>query len=946
MPNLEGNFLKPIPMKTKWLSVLIATSTLALGYQGLRLWQGDQVDFNTEIKPLLNRKCISCHGGVKRAGEFSLLFRQDAVNTKGKSGKIAIIPGDADHSEFIRRITSHDPEERMPKKEDPLTSDEIKLLTQWIDEGAQWGDHWAFVPPKEVKVPKSGLFAGFFDWIFGDKASEWAKNNIDYFVWDKLKAQDLAPSPEAEKATLLRRVSLDLTGLPPSRQLLDNFLKDTRPNAYEIVVDSLLASPQYGERWAGVWLDIARYSDTKGYERDDSRTIWKYRDWLINAFNDDKPYNQFLTEQLAGDLLPNPTDNQLIATAFHRNTMTNDEGGTDNEEFRTAAVLDRVSTTWETLQSTTFACVQCHSHPYDPFRHEEFYKFLAFFNNTRDEDTFSDYPLLRTLNKSDDSTLNLLTKWIHTNISPAQAKQTQQFIKTWQPAYNSLVTDKFVKSELIDTKYLGIQNEGSARLAKVNLTGRNQLLYRYQSNKPGGTFKVSLDSLNGRVIQQTKIDTTGRKGWTFVLLDLPAVSGVHDVYFSAINPKLKGLEDYTISFDWMAFGKDFVPSKDKKGYEVATKQFWDLMNTKPEVVTPIMMENPADMARKTQVFERGNWLAKGKVVQPDIPASLGGLPKEYPRNRLGLAMWMTSKQNPLTARTAVNRFWEQLFGTGLVETLEDFGTQGLTPANPELLDYLSLRFMNEYKWSMKQLLKEIVLSATYRQDSKASPELLEKDPYNRLMARGPRIRLSAEQVRDQSLAISGLLSEKMHGKSVMPYQPDGVWQSPYNGRTWEQNYDEDGYRRALYTYWKRTSPYPSMLMFDGASREVCMARRIRSNTPLQALVTLNDPAFIEAAKQLAIRMETEAKGNYESQIRYGYQLAMAHDVNAQKMAILKRLYTNTLQNFKKHPDEAMALLSICPDDDKRYWPKDIPARATLLTIANTIMNLDEFITKE
>lgn len=916
----------------------------AFGVVAWSFWHSDKVDYNTQIKPIFNKNCIVCHGGVKQAGKMSLLFRSEAIQ-KGKSGKLCIVPGDASASELIRRIKSTDPDLRMPKKGEPLKAEEIELLEKWIDQGAVWGDHWSYVPLKAIEVPKPNrLFAGFFDLFSSDETKNWPKNEIDYFVLDKLKSEDLKPTAEAQKATLLRRVSLDLTGLPPSKEILERFLKDTRPNAYEVAVDSLLVSPRYGERWAGLWLDIARYSDTKGYERDDSRTIWKYRDWLIKAFNEDKPYNTFLTEQLAGDLLPNPTDEQLIATAFHRNTMTNDEGGTDNEEFRTAAVLDRVNATWETLQSTTFACIQCHSHPYDPFRHEEYYKFLAFFNNTRDEDTNADYPLLRTLTQSDDSTMNLLTKWIHTNVSATKAKQTQQFIKTWQPAYNSLTTDKFIKSELIDTKFLGIQNEGSARLAKVNLTAKNQLLYRYQSGTYGGTLSIRLDSLNGKLLQQVKIDTTGRKGWTLILLTLPAVTGVHDVYFSAINPKLKGAENYTISFDWMAFGNDFVPGQGKAGYETAQKQFWALMTTKPEVVTPIMLENPTDMQRTTQVFERGNWTIKTKVVQPDIPASLGGLPKGYPHNRLGLAMWMTSPKNPLTARTAVNRFWEQIFGVGLVETLEDFGTQGFTPTHPELLDWLSLRFMNEYRWSTKRLLKTIVMSATYRQDSKATSELLEKDPTNRLMARGPRVRLSAEQVRDQALFVSGLLSEKMFGPSVMPYQPEGIWQSPYNGRKWEQNYNEDGYRRALYTYWKRTSPYPSMITFDGASREVCLARRIRTNTPLQALTTLNDPAFVEAAKQLAIQME--AKGNLPEQIRYGYQLTMAHTIAPRKLAVLQNLYLSTLKTYRAEPLEAMKLLSICPDDDKRFFPKDIPARATMMVVANTILNLDEFIVKE
>lgn len=934
-------------MNIKWWSVLLGLVVLITAYQWAVPALKGQVDFNTQVKPLLNRKCMSCHGGVKRAGDYSLLFSQEALNTKGKSGKIGIVPGDASGSEVIRRIKSSDPEERMPKNEDPLTAEEIDLLSDWIDQGASWGDHWAFLPPKAVSVPKPGLLAGFFDWLWGSKASQWAKNDIDFFVWEKLEANDLQPSQAADKATLLRRVSLDLTGLPPSKQLLEVFLNDPSPNAYERVVDSLLASPRYGERWAGMWLDLARYSDTKGYERDDSRSIWKYRDWLIKAFNDDKPYDQFLIEQLAGDLLPNPSDEQLIATAFHRNTMTNDEGGTDNEEFRTAAIIDRVNTTWETLQGTTFACVQCHSHPYDPFRHEDYYKYLAFFNNTRDEDTYADYPLLRSFSPQGDSTLRVLSDWISKRVSPAKAREVSHFLKTWQPAYNGLIADQFVKSELSDTKFLAMQHASSARLAKVKLDQRNQLLFRYWSADHGATLRITADSTNGPLLATTTLDTTGAWKWQFKLIDLAPASGVRQVYLSVTNPRLKGTEKYTVFFDWLAFGRDFIPGKDLPGYPLAKQQFWSLMNQAPEVVTPIMLENPADMQRITQVFERGNWLAKGAAVRPDVPHALGGFPKQLPRNRLGLAKWLVSAQNPLTARTAVNRLWEQLFGMGLVETLEDFGTQGLSPTHPELLDFLALRFMNEYRWSTKRLLKDIVMSATYQQSSKASAALLEKDPSNRLLARGPRTRLSAEQIRDQALAVSGLLSPKMYGKSVMPFQPEGVWQTPYNGRNWEQQYNEDGYRRALYTYWKRTSPYPSMLMFDGVSREVCLARRIRSNTPLQALITLNDPAFVEAAKHLAIRMEQEtAKPNPTEQISLGYRLAMAHDASAAKMAILKRLYDSSLLRFTQNPTEAMDLLSLCPDDDKRYWPPNVPARAALLTVANTILNLDEFITKE
>ncbi len=364
------------------ISITLLAAVVAYIY-----WPVEKIDYNTQVKPIFNKKCIACHGGVKQKGGFSLLFQEEALaNTE--SGKPAIIPGKPDESELIRRITLEDPEERMPYKHDPLSKEEIEILTQWIKQGAKWGEHWAYIPVKEEKTPTI--------------KSDWIKNEIDPFILEKIKAEKLTPSAEADKPTLLRRVSLDLTGLPPDENIAKKFLNDNSDTAYENLVDDLLASPRYGERWTALWMDVSRYADTRGYEADRGRTIWKYRDWLINAFNQDKPYDEFLMEQMAGDLMPNPDDNKYIATAFHRNTMTNDEGGTQNEEFRTAAVLDRVNTTWSALMGTSFNCVQCHSHPYDPFKHEEYYKFMAFFNNTRDEDTQEEYPLLRQY-KGDDS---------------------------------------------------------------------------------------------------------------------------------------------------------------------------------------------------------------------------------------------------------------------------------------------------------------------------------------------------------------------------------------------------------------------------------------------------------------------------------------------------------------------------------------------------------------
>src|SRR5579871_4819734 len=682
------------------------------------------VDFSTQVKPILNKKCITCHGGVRRKGGFSVLFRSEAL-AKTESGKFAIIPGDPEHSEMIKRLTSKDPEERMPYKHEPLSKDEINILRRWIKEGAQWGDHWAYVAVKPVDIPSK---------------PDWAKNEIDNFIEQKLKEEKLSYSPQADKATLLRRVSLDLIGMPAPENLSQKYLNDNSDHAYENLVDSLLASKHYGERWAAMWLDLARYADTKGYERDDVREIWRYRDWLINAFNNDEPYDKFLTEQIAGDLLPNPTDAQYIATAFHRNTMTNDEGGTDNEEFRTAAILDRVNTTWEALMGTTFACVQCHSHPYDPFRHEEYYKFMAFFNDTRDEDTYDDYPLYRHFKKEDEKRLKEVTDWITQHATAEKADEVFRLIKTGEPSINSLTADHFVNGELNDTKWLIFRNHGVARLARVELKEKQFLTFRFATYKPGGTWRIHLDKPDSKIIREFVAPDTKSK-WTIEEISIMPTTGVHDLYFTYENPNLKKPDDSGMIFDWFYF-------TDFSGKNIAEKNiqqnYWDLL-TREFPTTPVMIENPPSMRRKTQVFQRGNWLVKGDTVEPDVPASLSPLPKGAPRNRLGLAQWMTSRDNTLVARTIVNRVWEQIFGIGLVETLEDMGTQGIVPSHPELLDYLAFKLMNDYRWSLKKLIREIVTSATYQQDSKVTPEKLQKDPLNKFYSRAPRVRLSAEQ---------------------------------------------------------------------------------------------------------------------------------------------------------------------------------------------------------
>lgn len=910
---------------TFFVVILIAASAFIINAHNT------PVDFNSEVKPILNSNCITCHGGVRRQGNFSLLFRSEALK-KTKSGKYAIVPGHADRSEMIRRIKLNDPEDRMPYKHPPLKQEQIEILTKWINQGAKWGNHWAYVPVKKEKVPvpESSFFG-----LIPAKKIDWVKNDIDYFIYDKLKSENLHPSASADKSTLLRRVSLDLTGLPPSEELAKKFLSDTDSHSYEKLVDALLASPHYGERFTAMWLDLARYADTKGYERDDSRSIWRYRDYLIDAFNEDKPYDQFLIEQIAGDLMPGATDEQFIATAFNRNTMTNDEGGTDNEEFRTAAVIDRVNTTWQVLMGTTFACVQCHSHPYDPFKHDDYYKFMAFFNDTRDEDTEADYPLLREYTTADSAKLVRLENWFNSNGYTQRGKEAYRFLKTWQPAINSLTADSFVNSELNDTKWLIFRNHAIARLKAVDLNNKTELIYRYNAFLNGGTWVIHLDRPDGPVLQTMRVPKT--KDWTITSVDFQQASGVHDLYLTYTNPNLKKPDASGMLFDWFYFTNP-LPGSDKEGYAYIKKTFWELLNAKVGT-TPVMMDNPQDMHRPTHVFVKGNWLVKGEVVTPDVPESLNPFPNKAPRNRLGMALWLTSKQNPLTARTMVNRIWEQIFGKGIVETLEDMGTQGAAPTHKELLDYLSWKFMNDYKWSVKQLVKEIVMSATYRQDSKVTAELADKDPANELYGRGSRVRLSAEEVHDQALAISGLLSDKMFGPSVMPWEPQGIWLSPWNGQYWVNSKGEDQYRRAVYTYWKRTAPYPAMESFDASAREVCLARRINTNTPLQALVTLNDSFYLDASRHFAYRIiENAGLRDPGKAIAYGYGLAMHTAISQPKLAALEKLYNRAYHQFINNEEKTCEMAGGKNEHNN-------PETAAMVIVANAILNLDELITK-
>lgn len=892
----------------------------------------NEISYNRDIRPIVNAKCISCHGGVKQSGGFSLLFEEEAKAVT-ESGKLAIIPGDSKSSEMIRRLTHSDTTMRMPLDKAPLSEEEIRLIADWIDQGAKWEEHWAYIPPDTSIVPPATVF------------SELAENEIDHFVFKKLEEIGLEPSPKAEKELLLRRLSLDLTGLPPTLEDYEDFISDDDAGAYERVVDRLLQSPAFGERWASMWLDLARYADSKGYEKDLHRDIWKYRDWVIDAFNQDMPFDQFTIEQLAGDLLPNPSVSQLIATAFHRNTMANDEGGTDDEEFRVAAVLERVGTTFEVWQGTTMACVQCHSHTYDPITHEEFYQTMAIFNNTADKDLYNEQPKVLTYDGEDQEKVAKLLDWIQSNLDDSfmtidgdLLHEKKEYLLNsigYRKAGAEEFQDKSSFIELVahDQKSIWqVQDSSWIMFEDVDFTAIEAVSFSYASLY-GAILEIRLDTPLGQKIGEVKLGVTGQsfpgnkpQNWSVAKVPIMPVNGIRDVYY--YFRKDKHFAQDLLRLDWVFYHEEDPVYKDLKP-EVFQK-ILELEEIQPNQ-TPILRELPPKKRRTTYLFSRGDWRNPEKEVIPGIPASLGKIPDDD-IDRLSFAEWLVGNENPLTARVFVNRLWEQIFGYGIVETMEDFGSHGIKPTHPKLLDWLAVRFRDKYRWHIKSFLKEIVMSATYQQRSAVNDELLEKDPYNKFLSRGSRTRLSAEMIRDQALAISGLLNREMFGPSVMPYQPESI--ISFNGRFWRESDGDDKYRRALYTYWKRTNSYPSMVAFDSPSREICTSKRIRTNTPLQALTLLNDPAFLEAAEALAVKIQREYPDNIEKGIVENLRLITAIPPQKEKGAALVNLYKESLAYYR---DQKVESEKVRAERDDQV--------AALALVSNVMFNLDEFVTR-
>ncbi len=773
---------------------VLLTVALSIGGQA---WGDDaattqppRIEFARDVQPIFAEHCIACHGEKVQEAEFRIDTKQLFLRG-GDSGKV-IVPGQSGESLLLARIVGDDQGDRMPLDADPLTDAQVATIRAWIDQGADWPDdadsgtirHWAFEKPLRPELPSV-------------HHQDWSRNPIDAFVLAKLEATNLQPSPEASKEQLLRRVSLDLIGLPPTIAEIDAFLADDSPEAYDKVVDRLLASPQYGERWALPWLDAARFADSNGYQRDGRREAWSYRDWVIRALNDNMPFDQFTIEQIAGDLLPEATLPQRIASGFHRNTMANVEAGTDVEEQRVLSVFDRVNTTGTVWLGLTIQCAQCHDHKYDPISQSDYYRLFAFFNNTEAE--------IEVDNRNRDFVGPKMEL-----PEPQQKTAQRRLIEAeWKAANESL---KVLKSQLVKN------------------------LAAWETDLP------HLEAGGDKIPQN-----------------------IREILTQAADKRDSKQQKELTEFYLRQFAS----------YQKLADRQQELKSRSEELAvetTLVMAEQ--DQPRMTQVFNRGDFLNPGEAVQPGTPSVLHPFTASAEPNRLDLARWLVDQDNPLVARVTVNRFWAEFFGQGLVNTPEDFGTQGSRPTHPQLLDWLATEFMDS-GWNVKAMHRLIATSATYRQTSKITPPLLEQDPYNRLYARGPRFRMRAELIRDNALAVSGLLSDKMHGPPVFPRQPEGIWN--HIGRTsnlWKTSTGEDLYRRGVYVYWRRTVPYPSFVNFDAPSREACVVQRSRSNTPLQALTLMNDPVFVEAAAALSRRLLTEnPEASPAQRVDYAFRLA-------------------------------------------------------------------------
>jgi cytochrome c553 len=1068
---------------------------------------GKPVDFNRDIRPILSDACFTCHGPEEKSRQGNLrLDTQDSAFVE-RNGYRIIVPGSSATSRLYQKISSKNDAFRMPPAWSgrSLTPGQIELFRQWIDQGAKWQSHWAFDPPKHRAIPQV-------------KYKTWPKNPIDNFMLARLEAEGLKPSAEANKATLLRRVSFDLTGLPPSPAEVDSFVADKSPDAYEKRVEKLLQSPHYGERMAMQWLDLARYADTHGFHIDSLREMWPWRDWVIAAFNRNMPFDEFTTEQLAGDLLPNATLQQKIASGFNRNHMINFEGGAVPEEYHVEYVVDRVSTTATAWLGMTMGCARCHDHKYDPIKQKDFYRFYAFFNTVpeRGLDGYEgnavpvlQLPTQEQQRQMDDingriagvlaampekDVLALRNEWQKTRIAtlpepPRDGLAThyafdgnlsdalshhdgkvtrgeiiyedgptgraaefrgetqvslgqagdfdlrQPFaIGFWVNLYEGKSAQVFQKRDafehwtgyelgLDDAAYTG-RHQRNLRVVvrfaehwpesaievrskdRVPMDGAHHLLVTYDGSGKAAGLKLFIDgkrweteivrdALRGSFRTSASLEVGNKNiGGVFkglladlriytrtltgsdvenLAVHLPArvlltrLAGAPAAEIATLKPdkppqavdvgelakaedekqkearlekqKQARLSEYFLSHD--------APEKYRQLYSQLLELRKERAKLEKSITTTMVM---AEMSkpRDTFVLGRGQYDNKGEKVTPGVPSFLPPMSQDLPANRLGLAKWILDTANPLTARVAVNQYWQQYFGTGIVKTAEDFGSQGEMPSHPELLDWLATEFVQS-GWNIKAMQRLIVTSATYRQSSRASRELIERDPENRLLARGPRFRLPAELVRDNALAISGLLNDRIGGPSVYPNQPDGLWEEMafgqgYSGQSYAQSPGADLYRRGMYTLWKRTVPPPSLTMFDAPDREKCTARRVVTNTPLQALVLLNDPTYVEASRVLAQRVLRNGGRSDRQRIDFAFKLATARSPDPQERAILLSSLGEFRSTYRQDNTYAAKLLSVGEaKPDAGLDPRELAAWTTL---SSMILNLDETITAQ
>ena len=1043
----------------------------------------ETVEFNRDIRPLLSDRCYTCHGPDQARRRTKLRFDVEADAKQDLGGRFAIVPGDTAKSEILRRITAAEPARRMPPVSSgpALTTGQIDLIQRWIDQGAKWEKHWSFNPPRRAPLPEVSNRA-------------WPRNEIDFFVLKRLEQEGIGPAPEAERATLIRRVSLDLTGLPPTPSEVDVFVNDKSRDAYEKLVDRLLASKRYGERMAAQWLDAARYADTNGYQTDAERYMWRWRDWVIDAFNRNLSFDQFALQQIAGDMLPRPTLDQKIATGFNRNHRGNGEGGIIPEEYAVEYVVDRVETTSTVFMGLTVGCARCHDHKYDPFTQKEFYQLFAYFNNIPERGKANKYgnsaPMIQAPTLAQQASLAEIDRelaaaekrfeglrtesagaqrsWeasldksapLHWSIpqdlvgyfpldtdvtnqaSPSAPMPVPQLydaasappasdkpaMPQFQAGPASFSSGRIGSAASLDgTRFIsagdvggfGFQSTFTLAAWIYPTAGTGAIVTRTKDTEEDTGYGLYLKDgkLQANLILRwlddgARVETVqpiALNRWQHVMMTYDGsrmAEGIKiyvdgksqdlSVHLDDVNQNFQSREPLRIGggggpanrfrgqiddvrvYDValsprhaavVATGESIaeiavIPAATRTEAQAEKISLYFLENQSParvrqawqdltavrrkkaqfvESLPTVMVMQERDVPRDTFLLMRGAYDKPGDKVAPGVPAVLPMLPKGVPNNRLGFGRWLVDSANPLTARVAMNRFWQMYFGAGLVRTVEDFGSQGEWPTHPELLDWLATEFVRT-GWDIKAMQKLIVTSAAYRQSSKTTPELLQKDPENRLLARAPRLRLPAGMIRDQALAVSGLLTEQIGGPSVKPYQPAGLWKE-LSGQDYVQDKGEKLYRRSLYTFWKRSSPPPSLMNFDAAGREACVVRDTRTNTPLQALDLMNDVTYLEASRKLAERVMKERRSSADERIALAFRLVVARGPTPREARVLGDALASYLDEYKANPEAAAKYLS--QGESPRAEELDVSELAAYATLASMMLNMDETITKE